>query len=118
MVNWSWERDAFARKRARGGANTMARMPRFLRRGWVRIAAGIYVFLWALTATWGNFEVDRHFDREFQTGYDWNDRPAPVTRIGKFYVHDLLDPRNEPLLPKTKLMFFRYRATASPLHHS
>jgi hypothetical protein len=90
------------------------RMSRFLRRKSVRVVAGVYVILWILTATWGNYDVDRHFDQEFQYGYDSSSHTPPkMTRLRRFYVEDLDDPRNTPLMPEDS--FFRYRSHGIPV---
>lgn len=62
--------------------------PRRKRKYW-RIAAIaisvclVYLTLWVLTGTWGSWDVDRKFDKEFAFGLrpDASRRDVPVTRV-------------------------------------
>ncbi len=76
----------------------------------VRIAVAIYVLLWILTAVVGNSRIDRAFEEQNRYGYNkmGSDERVEIKRIKKLYVRDLLDPRNESLIPATGL--FRYRS--------
>ena len=75
----------------------------------VRVAVGLYCLLWIVTALWGNVDVDRQFDREFNYGYkDFSEERIELTRINSFFVKDLMDPRNKGLVPTNGR--FRYRS--------
>lgn len=75
-----------------------------------RIAAAIYAILWLLTAVFGNSQIDGIFNKQFRYGSNklGCDQKIEITRIQKLYVRDLLDPRNESLIPPNGL--FRYRS--------
>lgn len=77
----------------------------------VRIAVVTYVILWILTAVIGNSRIDGAFDEQNRYGYNrmGSDERVEITRIKKLYVRDLLDPRNESLIPANSL--FRYRSS-------
>lgn len=74
------------------------------------ICFGVYVFLWALTATWGISDVDRAFDREFAvgvTGFGTHRPEIPIPRISQMAnIKDLMDSANN--LPEEPGLF-RFR---------
>jgi hypothetical protein len=76
----------------------------------VRIAVASYALLWILTAVVGNSKIDEAFDEQNRYGYNkmGSDERVEIKRIKKLYVRDLLDPRNESLIPASGL--FRYRS--------
>ncbi len=71
----------------------------------LRILA-IYGFLWILTATWGNHDVDCDFDRQYSVGDGGNPLGGPVvpTPIVRIYElpnpKNLDDPKNKDAVPK------------------
>ena len=67
--------------------------------------------LWLLTATLGNFQIDKKFDRDFAygTGSMGSDESVEIERIEHLYVRDLMDPRNRTLFLKNHGLF-RYRS--------
>jgi hypothetical protein len=70
----------------------------------------IYGFLWFLTATWGNHDIDCDFDRFLSVGNGGSPLggpvvPVPVVRIYEMAnPHSLIDPKNQ--VPQTP---WRYR---------
>ena len=60
---------------------------------------GVYCLLWLLTATWGIFDVDRAFDREFAVGtadLAENAQRVSIERIDRMAnIRDPADPANE-----------------------
>lgn len=70
---------------------------------------GAYVLLWLLTATLGNHQIDKSFDSDFRHGRAINSgEQIEIARIETLFVRDLMDPRNESLIPENGL--FRYRS--------
>ena len=83
----------------------------------VRIAVAIYALLWALTAVVGNSRIDVAFDEQNRYGYNkmGSDERVEIKRLTKLYVRNLLDPRNESLIPASGLFRFRSRGvTVAP----
>jgi hypothetical protein len=77
----------------------------------------IYGFLWLLTATWGNHDVDCDFDRQFSIGDKGSALggpivPTPVVRIDELpNPKNLDDPTNKEAIPGYPWRF-RSRAIA------
>lgn len=75
-----------------------------------RKAVALYLVLWGVTAVIGNSQIDEAFDEQFRYGSNKmdSDERVEITRIKKFYVRDLEDPRNASFVPASGL--FRYRS--------
>jgi hypothetical protein len=91
--------------------NITTMIQRFFKLPFVRITAVIYAVLWLLTVVFGNSSIDREFDAQLRYGHPNmnSDERVEITRIKNLYVRDLLDPRNESLIPSNGL--FRYRSS-------
>lgn len=92
-------------------SNVRMMIRRLLRNRRFRVFAGVYLGLWLLTATLGNFQIDRRFDQDFSHGTRslGSHELVEIERIEQLYVRDLMDPRNKPLFPSNNGLF-RYRS--------
>jgi hypothetical protein len=74
------------------------------------ILFAIYMFLWFLTAIWGNCDVRRDFDKQFEYGYPnlAGGEKVKITSIDSFYVYSLEHEYNQDKLPENGL--FRYKS--------
>lgn len=87
---------------------------------WTLKILATYGFLWLLTATWGEHDVDCDFDRQLSVGDGGNSLggdvvPVPVVRIYELAnAHDFQELENKKMVPPYPWRYRRHGVAVAP----
>ena len=74
-----------------------------------RIFVSVYIFLWLLTAVWGNYDVRKKFNIQYGYAYkEWTNEKIKTEEVSSFYVYDLEHEYNKDKIPENGR--FRYKS--------